>query len=122
MQVAIARRNVVYGKGQGVSESIGDIRTALCQSVAPRAEVDPFDWTKMHIHTALSHALAAHAGKIGFAADFERKATVKQVIPHVPLRNPRCVHGADEITHTGGDAYTDLHRAYAVHLRNGQIG
>src|SRR6185503_4691103 len=95
MQVAIPRREIVHGKSESVSESIRDVGTALCQAVAPRAEVDSFHWTELHVHPALSDALAAHAGKIGFAADLERKATVEQVIPHVPLGNTRCVHGAD---------------------------
>ena len=121
MQVVKPGRSVIHPKIKSVGESVRDIRTTLCQAITPRAEVDLLHRAQMHIHAALSHAFAAHAGKVGLAADLEWKAAIEQVIPHVPLRDARRVHGADEIAHSRRRAHTNFHRPHAVHLRHREV-
>src|SRR5262249_52639659 len=75
----------------------------------------------LNIDTALANARAAHAGEVGFAADFQGEAAVHDVIPAIPLRNARRVHRADEIAVPLRNRDENLLGANAVQLRNSQV-
>ena len=49
------------------------------------------------------------------------KPQFKQVVPHVPFGDAGRIHGTDEVAHALRYRDNDLHRADAVHLRDGEI-
>src|SRR5882724_102961 len=75
----------------------------------------------LHIHSALSHAAAAHAGKVRLTADLEWKAAVHQVIPGIPFADAAGVHGTDEIANSFNGADKNLHRSRTLHGRQHKV-
>ena len=126
-------RDVVDTEVEGVCKTIGDVRPSLGQSPTPFCEIDLFDFfcciggrigffgREFDVDSPLANSTAAHAREIGFAADFEREATIQQVIPRVPFLDASSVHGADEVADPFGRRHTDFHRTDAVHFRDRKI-
>src|SRR5262245_14650197 len=96
--------------------AIGDAGTALGYSSAPGPEIDLVHLAEVNVDPSLPDPAAADAWEISLAAGLERETTIHDVIPAIPLRHARGIHGADKIAQPlrNRDAY--FLGADAVHL------
>ena len=94
----IARSLAIDAKARCVRVAVADITAAAGQSLTPLGEVEFPDAAELHVGAALADTRAAHTRVVRFTRALQRQAAVHQVIPGVPLQQPRGVHRADEIT------------------------
>src|SRR5438876_10895457 len=104
-----------------MSVAVRNIGAPLRHALAPGREIDLLNLAELDIDAPLADSAAADAGEIGLAAGLEWEATVHEVIPAVPLRHTRGVHGADEIAQPLRRRDADFLSADAVHLRDGHV-
>src|SRR5258706_16064123 len=104
-----------------MSKTITHIRSPARETIAPRREIEARLLSELHINAALANAFAAHAREVCLAAHLQGEAAIEYVIPHVPFGGARRVHRADEIACAVRHRNANLHRADAVHGRDGEI-
>src|SRR5262245_21783620 len=106
---------------ESVGVAVGDVRSALGDSLTPLAEIDHIDLAELHVDAPLADPAARDAREVRFAARLQWEAAVHDVVPADPFGHAGRVHGADKVAHAHRGRDANLLRPDPVHRRDRQV-